>query len=636
MKNCISHLNLLKYAYTLVLLFMISVSNGFIYLPVGILEMLSIIIFTQILAKLSSKLSLIIDYILFLLLNSQLTVLYFGGSFISMVMLNNIDSIQDLSGNFYIYIPFIIVMCICTFIPRRQIKFLKDKFLSELGIILCIGIIIHFSGLEIYSSFYNLIKLGSQYQDIKSVSERIANADFSENEFYQSEIGDYRAKPQNISENPNIILIFTEGLSRRIILDERNLMPNIKSMEAQSLHFENYYNHTFATYHGLSGQLYSGFQNTNTEINLLISIQDILAKRGYKTSFINVEPYNDTFTDYLLNLNFDEVITDTHMATSSAQTISDKNAYELLFDTCMSQKQDSDSPFFTAIYTFGTHVSLDSPDEKFEDGSKAELNKFYNVDYQFGSFMSKFYESDLAENTIIIFTSDHATYVENDYKEVFSSADRVNTSIDEIPFFIYYRGIESEKIDVQGKNSLDLVPTILDYLDISEENYFLGESLFCVDSNNEYDTIHSEGLDNTCSTLGDNIEFLSNQKMNAFTQQMIKYFSAKTKEKETPYIKIEISNDYRTIEATLYNADECNKISFPMWSIANNQADIIWWEAEKVENGIWKCYINLYDYYYTGQYIIEAYNDSQQKICASTFVLDKLPDSSITTSEAMN
>ena len=101
-----------------------------------------------------------------------------------------------------------------------------------------------------------------------------------------------------------MILIFTEGLSRSIIWDERNIMPNLRALESESLSFTNYYNHTFATFRGLIGQLYSGYQFDNLDTNGLISLQAILGKRGYQTAFINTEPSNTEFSEYLAVLPF--------------------------------------------------------------------------------------------------------------------------------------------------------------------------------------------------------------------------------------------------------------------------------------------------------------------------------------------
>ena len=44
------------------------------------------------------------------------------------------------------------------------------------------------------------------------------------------------------TQRPNVILIFTEGLSKNIIEDERNIMPNVKALQEESISFENYFN----------------------------------------------------------------------------------------------------------------------------------------------------------------------------------------------------------------------------------------------------------------------------------------------------------------------------------------------------------------------------------------------------------
>ena len=57
-------------------------------------------------------------------------------------------------------------------------------------------------------------------------------------------------------------------MSQHIIDDERNITPNIKELQSKSLSFSNYYNHTFATYRGIIGQLYSGYQLDNSDQNI--------------------------------------------------------------------------------------------------------------------------------------------------------------------------------------------------------------------------------------------------------------------------------------------------------------------------------------------------------------------------------
>ena len=353
-------------------------------------------------------------------------------------------------------------------------------------------------------------------------------------EFYHEEIDDAIKAPETLGESPNIVLIFTEGLSQNVIDDRRNIMPNLASFQSQSIDFENYFNHTFATYRGIQGQLYSGYQFKNEEKNTLTSVQEILKENGYITTFINSEPKNSTFTKYLDDFEFDSLITSTELD-GPAETVTDKDLYEQLFSE-MENLSSTGEPFFIATYTFGTHISLDSPNEMYQDGDNALLNRFYNLDAQFGIFFEKFKESQLSKNTIIIFTSDHANFVDNDFRESFPNYKRNHGMVDEIPLYIYFSGVQPLEIDVNGRNSLGLAPTILDLVDISDSNYFLGNSLFNVNMNIFDTTFVSETTRLSTNSVTDGAHILpfNYSESPEFETLLEQYYAAKNQKPETP------------------------------------------------------------------------------------------------------
>ena len=150
--------------------------------------------------------------------------------------------------------------------------------------------------------------------------------------FYKEEVTGYVDKDATLVEKPNVIVIFTERLSQNIISDDRNIMPNVASYQQKSLSFENYYNHTAATYRGISGQLSSGYQLEDFDGNNLTSLEDIFSEQGYHTFFFNTEPLNPDWNNYVNNLGFDYVVMDaTTPCNGAVNTISDKDAYEILF-----------------------------------------------------------------------------------------------------------------------------------------------------------------------------------------------------------------------------------------------------------------------------------------------------------------
>ena len=134
------------------------------------------------------------------------------------------------------------------------------------------------------------------------------------------------------------------------------------------------------------------------------------------------------------------------------------------------------------------------------------------------------------ENTLLVFTADHATYPVPEYKKTFNSIQ--STFINKIPLFLYTKGIKPEIRNAQGRNSLDLAPTILDILDVNDvENYFLGTTLF---SDDESDYSHFCAIGNEFYYISDddfNLQGLGEK--NSLVKSIRKYYEISvTKNKE--------------------------------------------------------------------------------------------------------
>lgn len=477
-------ITIIKYTFSIVItLCSFFTTNNLLFLFFSILELVIIFSLSNALVKKSNLWGNILNFILILLYNIELLVLNFADSFVTLIMINNLSSWEALKGRIVIYLTGITLLIIFSSLPivyidfnysnfsrakKVVIRFQNLKLLSlvtfiEIILLLCLG-----TGFSPAMSIYDLSNNISKYNQLLQIN---SSKNIKSEQFHRSEIPNHRDKPKNLPERPNVILIFTEGMSQHIIDDDRNVVPNLRNIQSVSLRFDNYYNHTFATYAGIIGQLYSGYQLKNSDKNYLISLPQILEGFGYQTAFINTEPKNREFTTYLGNLGFEKVIS--APINKSLGVSSDKNAYRKLFDEMNSQ---GEKPFLLTMYTFGTHIGMDGFEKKFGDGKDRLLNRFHDMDFQFGKFIDEFNKSKFSENTIVIFTTDHATFVDDEYRSSFPKNTRVQGNLDRIPLFIYYKGINPEVINVDGKNSVNLTPTILDYLDYSAGNYFLGQS----------------------------------------------------------------------------------------------------------------------------------------------------------------
>lgn len=491
------------------------------------IELLTITIVVNLSFRFGKVFANLIKFVLLLLLNIQIFILLFSGTYTTSIMVTNLASIEALSGKAELYLTATVAVLVFSAIPTR--KFNLDKKLSRISllVILAMEVVLLNATQLSYSPSYSLFGLSRELYALYQAKVRIANMPNYTSKFYKENVEDSVPRPSTLGTKPNVVLIFAEGLSQNIIDDPRNIMPNLAKFQKESIDFDNYFNHTFATYRGIQGQLYSGYQLGDQDPNKLVSLQSILKDAGYTTTFINSEPKNKTFTDYLEDFGFD-YITTTDQLEGTSETATDSDLYSLLWEETTRQA-GKDSPFLVSTYSFGTHITLDSPDEKFGDGSDILLNRFHNLDSQFGDFLEKFNSSSISDNTVLIFTTDHATFIDNDFNKSFPNYPRSHGMIDEIPLSIYYKGIIPEVIDVRGRNSLALVPTILDYLDISGENYFLGKSLFN-DANSIYDaTFVSENTILTTSDASDGtmIKPFGSDLLPEFQSLLEKYYSSK-------------------------------------------------------------------------------------------------------------
>lgn len=556
---------------------------------------LMIAILTNGLCRVKTWIAYIFNSLALLLVNVQYAILFWSNSFVTSVMMNNLDSVEALGGKFLQYGITTILVVAFSLLPISRIG-LKKKHLAG-AVAVCMALY----GVICWQGMYDKEPTFSMYEAIsKQISRYLLAAEIKstmngENEFFKYGVTDYVAKPENLTDSPNVILIFTEGLSQHIVEDERNIMPNMKALSKKSLVFDNYFNHTFATYMGLSGQLYSGYQENNYDQNCLISLQNVFNEYGYQTTFINTEPKNPEFTDYLKGFGFDNLISDTENLDGINGTMSDKAAYEFLMKTAMEQNMDK-KPFFVSMYTFGTHVSFDGVHAKFGDRQDPLLNRFYDLDVQLGKFIEAFENSPLFENTVFIITSDHATYCDSDFAHAFPDYQQTAMSLDRIPFYIYYRGVDPKVCDVNGRNSLNMTPTVLDYLDMTGYNYFLGESLFSpYENTNPFDTIY-ESFGDMYDTSGGSIQNMGIELRKNMESQIAKYFAVKMLDSsiEAEYLKepravVEVEPLKFEVKVIVTNANEWDSFEYAVWSDENGQDDLQWYRVpnskeDNVEN----------------------------------------------------
>ena len=562
-------------------------------------------------------------------INGQFAVLYWGNTFVSAPMLDNLDSVRALSRKAVFYILTAVLVIVFSLLPVCRLGRLKLPALLGIPAILYVAVI--GLGFIQYSPFSAAIKT---YEQMTRWDQFLADMDgeVDGSEFFQAEVADYRARPEGLPPSPNVVLVFVEGLSQNIIDDPRNIMPNLRQLQERSIFFENYYNHSFATYMALSGQLYSGYQYENYDKNNLVSLQDIFSYYGYQTTFINTEPNNSDFSSYLADFEFDTLINDPGK-NGEMGYVYDKGAYELLFETAEEMAREG-QPFFLSMYSFGTHVGWDSMDQKFGDGNDPLLNKFYNADVHIGRFMERLAASELAEDTLVVITADHATYGDADFTNSFPDHERRLMELDEMPLMLYYSGVEPESWDAGGRNSIDMAPTLLDFLDMSAANYFWGKSLFAPADDDWTETTFST-MGHTRSTRGGEIHDLEIDERTAFEARLARYLTLKIldipdqTEDDEVRIYASMNADGTALDILVNNADEFVTFRTAVWSFEGDQDDLVWFSTQRDENGEGRYSVDLSSYTVDGRYWIHVYGfregEEKQEFVGSTTAIVTLP-----------
>lgn len=488
-----------------------ALSGKWIFLPFCIAELALLFVISAALAKKNPKAGYLLNVVLLFIYSAQLYIYYFTGEFISMLMLENVDMTASLGNSMVKYVltalPFIALL----FLPAR----VSDKLLScwkiwgagvvlyLIAAVICTNVMV--APLSPFTASAELIA-----QSFYSVEGEVSVEEKQRilEHFYCDSIPSTEAAPLETASK-NVVLMMTEGLSAEV-LDVYNdlglnLTPNLDKLHSESFVVDNYFNHTAATFRAVRGQLYSGYQSLGGYYNdgtglgevtveslaekmnvSTISIVDILNEYGYNTCYVNSEPYSEQIKAYAKSFGVDTLVSGNY----DVKQLSDRQAFDVLAETVLNLQKKTE-PYLVIFYNIGTHHGFDSPDVKYADATNPDLNKFHNYDHWFGDFFEKMRAAGVWENTLLVFTADHASYPAPEFKKTFRT-DR-EEFIGRIPLFFYSDDVSAGSIDACGRNSLDMAPTLLDILGFSSfPNYFLGTSLF-LDAASELSYMSAQG-----------------------------------------------------------------------------------------------------------------------------------------------
>lgn len=467
--------------------------------------------------KIVALITLSVLQTLTLAIGCQFSSLVVTGHYVDVLTLSNLYSYRDVGWKIILISSLIIIICLTlTFFTAatawrgwyRAIRWpialycLFFCFINPQGAVLNFGKTYHaYMEQSLFTPSAKMRKLQQQLY---------AQNDTFSNDFDVQKVMDFR--------NKNVVVVFAEGFSTQFIdkfNNYKSLTPNIDKFLEESVYFNNYYNHTAATFRGLRGQLTSSYQfrsgyrkdnNGLGQINgeqikktltgNLISVPHILKNYGYHPYFLTAHPDKHQLNMVLETLEFDTVYgADDFVPGNNGNDLTDKQLFSALSNMLSHDKLQK--PFFIGTYNMGTHFGQNSPDLKYGDGHNILLNTIHNFDDVFGKFWNSVKDR---QDLVIILTADHATPpYGGPYNETFGTHRLY--PVGKIPFVIWTYDIKHQVIDVKGRNSLAFAPTLLQAMGIKHSfNYFLGCSLFNSACSKPFGNIYNEGDDRFLET----------------------------------------------------------------------------------------------------------------------------------------
>ncbi|MCR9145392.1 MAG: sulfatase-like hydrolase/transferase [bacterium] len=278
---------------------------------------------------------------------------------------------------------------------------------------------------------------------------------------------------------PNVVLIVLESFTAKYLAvhgGDPEIAPEFHRLMQQGRYYDRFMasggrsaNGIFCMLAGLPDRANRTILRSNESANRMGGLAKILNRKGYRSVFVHGGDLRfDSMDRMLPHLGFDEAYGWREMEAQglvqnsnigrSAWGYQDGDSFRVLEQRMDAlHSEDPARPVFASIFTLNTHHPFLIPDESFaffEEETAGEqrdfLNSYRYTDQMLGDFMRAMRDKPYFNDTIFLFTADHAHHRGLNYLE-----DR------HIPLLIFAPGKIAAQRVPEIANQLDVLPTIL-------------------------------------------------------------------------------------------------------------------------------------------------------------------------------
>lgn len=301
--------------------------------------------------------------------------------------------------------------------------------------------------------------------------------------------------------NNNVCIIILESFSKEYtgIGKRISYTPFLDSLMSKSILFSNGISNSKTSINAIPAIIASmpcfldnQYLNSIYSNNSLQTLPNTLKDKGYQSVFFHGG------TNGTLNLNSFAKLAgyDSYYGRSEYNNESDYDGQWGIWDEpflkrVVTETSKLKQPFFTSIFTLSSHNPYKVPEKykgKFPKGNYDIIESIGYTDFALKQFFNDASKQPWFDNTLFVITPDHTSI----------SADAFYANIIgqySIPIMMYKKGI-SPKIEPKTMQQIDIMPTVLDYLNYDKPYYSLGKSSF---SNNGQPAIYYPGPDFYCT-----------------------------------------------------------------------------------------------------------------------------------------
>ncbi len=74
-----------------------------------------------------------------------------------------------------------------------------------------------------------------------------------------------------------------------------------------------------------------------------------------------------------------------------------------------------------------------------------------------------------------------------------------------------------------------------------------------------------------------------------------------------PMFSVKVSEDKKTMQLKLVCDEDYSQVYFPLWTATDGQDDIAWYEAEKTDDRVWQCSLDVEKHGGADTYLVHVY-----------------------------